>query len=213
MSASIQALEALLQHHEGVSKEAFNQFEQLFVSTEPFLNKVKTFDQLIDEYHGLKDVEEYIFDLLMVHHLEHNQQDENYFDTKEWLDIEDKTLERGTELLNLLLYISETKEAEAEISLADFLYEFLLVDEDEFQDEHRIYEPLIAHQELGEAEMESVREVEQNILPSSEIKDLFVPVVLFFQYEQSTTLPQQVYTQISPIERSLVACLLTYRHY
>jgi hypothetical protein len=147
----------------------------------------------------------------MVHHLENNQQDEDYFDTKEWLDIEDKTIERGTELLNLFLYISESKETESPISLEDFLHEFLLVDEDEFQDEHRIYEPLIEHQEVGEAEMESIRAIEQNILPSSEIKELFVPIVLFFQYTDSTSISQDIYTQITPIERSLLACLMSYK--
>ncbi|HCP94828.1 MAG TPA: hypothetical protein DIU05_12455 [Bacteroidetes bacterium] len=211
MSSSVQALEALLQHHEGVSKQAFSAFENLFTNSDDFLTKVKDFDQLIDQHHVLNDVAEYMFDLLMVHHLENNQQDEDYFDTKEWLDIEDKTIERGTELLNLFLYISESKETESPISLEDFLHEFLLVDEDEFQDEHRIYEPLIEHQEVGEAEMESIRAIEQNILPSSEIKELFVPIVLFFQYTDSTSISQDIYTQITPIERSLLACLMSYK--
>jgi hypothetical protein len=211
MNSSVQALEALLQHHEGVSKDAFNAFENLFTSSDDFLEKVKQFDQLIDEHHGLNDVAEYMFDLLMVHHLENHQQDEDYFDTKEWLDIEDKTIERGTELLNVLLYISESKETESEMSLEDFLHEFLLVDEDEFQDEHRIYEPLIEHQEVGDAELESIRAIEQGILPSSEIKELFVPIVLFFQYADSTSIPQTVYTQLDPVERSLLACLLSYQ--
>ncbi|MES2560072.1 MAG: hypothetical protein V4590_10050 [Bacteroidota bacterium] len=211
MSSSVQALEALLQHHEGVSKTAFSSFENLFTNSDDFLTKVKAFDQLIDEHHILHDVAEYMFDLLMVHHLESNQQDEDYFDTKEWLDIEDKTIERGTELLNLLLYISESKETESEISLEDFLHEFLLVDEDEFQDEHRIYEPLIEHQEVGDAEMESIRAIEQGILPSSEIKELFVPIVLFFQYADSTSISQDIYKQLAPVERSLLACLLSYK--
>lgn len=211
MSSSVQALEALLQHHEGVSKQAFSAFENLFTNSDDFLTKVKDFDQLIDQHHVLNDVAEYMFDLLMVHHLENNQQDEDYFDTKEWLDIEDKTIERGTELLNLFLYISESKETESPISLEDFLHEFLLVDEDEFQDEHRIYEPLIEHQEVGEAEMKSIRAIEQNILPSSEIKELFVPIVLFFQYAENTSISQEIYTQITPIERSLLACLMSYK--
>lgn len=210
MSSAIQALEALLQHHEGVHKETFNQFELLFSNSDDFLIKVNTFDRLINQYHGLNDVAEYMFDLLMVHHLESNQKDDDYFDTKEWLDIEDKTLERGTELLNLLLYISESKETQAPISLEDFLHEFLLVDEDEFQDEHRIYEPLIEHQELGEAEMESIRAIEKSIEPGSEIKELFIPIVLFFQHAHQTSIPQEIYTQLTPIERSLFACLLSY---
>ena len=127
MSSAIQALEALLQHHEGVSKEAFSNFEKLFESTE------------------------------------------------------------------------------------DFLHEFLLVDEDEFQDEHRIYEPLIEYTELEEAEMESIRSIETNILPSSEIKDLFVPIVLFFQNADNTSIQQSIYTSLQPIERSLLACLLSYK--
>jgi hypothetical protein len=210
-SSAIQALEALLQHHEGVSKEAFNNFESLFNNNHDFMVKVKSFDQLIDQYHGLDDVAEYMFDLLMVHHLENHQKEDDYFESKEWMDIEDKTIERGTELLNLFLYISESKETDAPISLEDFLHEFLLVDEDEFQDEHRIYEPLIEYQEVGEAELESIRLIEKQIPESSEIKELFVPIVLFFQNAENSSIAQSAYTQLLPIERSLFACLLSYK--
>jgi hypothetical protein len=159
----------------------------------------------------LDDVAEYMFDLLMVHHLENHQKEDDYFESKEWMDIEDKTIERGTELLNLFLYISESKETDAPISLEDFLHEFLLVDEDEFQDEHRIYEPLIEYQEVGEAELESIRLIEKQIPESSEIKELFVPIVLFFQNAENSSISQSVYTQLLPIERSLFACLLSYK--
>lgn len=210
MSAAISALEALFQHREGLGKEAFAEFEQLFLGNEPFLDKVKSFDQLIAKYAALAELEEFAFDLLMVHHLSTHVKDESYFDTKEWLDIEDKTIERGTELLNLLLYITESKDAEVEPTLEDFLHEFLLIDEDEFQDEHRIYEPLIEHQEVGEATMESIREIASQIDAKSDIKELFVPMVLFFQAAEETSIPQETYTGLNPTERSLFACMMNY---
>jgi len=210
MSSAIQAVEALLQHHPAAGK-SFTDFEALFNSNDDFLTKVKSFDQLLDQYHQLNDVGEYLFDLLMVHHLEKNNHDEDYFDSKEWMDIEDKTLERGTELLNLLLYISESKETDAPVSLDDFLYEFLLVDEDEFQDEHRIYESLIEHSELEDEDMANIRAVANELPESSEIKELFVPIVLFFQNVDNNSISNDTYKMLEPVERSLLACLLSYK--
>jgi enoyl reductase-like protein len=210
MSSAIQAVEALLQHHPAAGK-SFTDFETLFNSQDDFLTKVKTFDQLLDQYRQLEDIAEYLFDLLMIHHLEKNTHDEDYFDSKEWLDIEDKTLERGTELLNILLYISESKETEAPVSLDDFLYEFLLVDEDEFQDEHRIYESLIEHNELVDEDMGNIRAVADELPESSEIKELFVPIVLFFQHADSNAISNDIYKELQPVERGLLASLLSYK--
>jgi len=64
--------------------------------------------------------------------------EEDYLDSPEWEDIEEETLDRGTELLNLLLYLNECEEEDIVPELDDYLKEFLLVYEDEFQDEYTI---------------------------------------------------------------------------
>src|SRR5690606_41557779 len=74
--------------------------------------------------------------------------EEDYLESEEWEQIEEDTLDRGTELLNVFLYLKECADDEIEADLDDYLKEFLLVEEDEFQDEHRIYEKVI---EIGRA--------------------------------------------------------------
>jgi hypothetical protein len=106
--------------------------------------------------------------------------DSDYLDSPEWEKIEDETLERGTELLNLLLYLRECEDEEIDPSLDDYLKEFLLVEEDEFQDEHRIYEDVIAHQILMESSLEEIARVSKNLDEESEIRDLFYPLMAFF---------------------------------
>ena len=102
-------------------------------------------------------------------------------ETPEWEDIEEQTLDRGTELLNLLLYLNECADENLEPELEDYLKEFLLVDEDEFQDEYRIYEPVIAHQILIESPVSEVNKIAATIADDSEVKELFYPMMAFFQ--------------------------------
>ena len=94
--------------------------------------------------------------------------------------IEEETIDRGTELLNVLLYIRECHDEDLEPELEDFLKEFLLVEEDEFQDEHRIYEDIIANQILMEASIEEIAKTSNELDEESELKDLFYPIMAFF---------------------------------
>lgn len=206
MSQILTAIEALYRHFgKGEIPEAL---AELFTSNEDFLLQVEKFDEIISANPETQILEEYAFDLLMAHHLEKNQQNEDYFDSKDWQDIEDKTIERGTELLNILLYINESQDADAPISLEDFLYEFLLVDEDEFQDEHRIYEDLISHEEITEENIDTILQIGKAVSERSEIKELFVPLVLFFKNPEA----KDIDTKLQPIERGLLACLLAYKN-
>src|SRR5206468_915380 len=98
-----------------------------------------------------------------------------------WEEIEEQTLDRGTELLNVLLYLNECEDEHLEPELDDYLKEFLLVDEDEFQDEYRIYEPVIANQILMESPVEEINKVASSLPDDSELKELFYPMMCFFQ--------------------------------
>lgn len=146
-----------------------------------FLKRVKALDELFLQNPNLEPIHEFVFDLLLVKLLSAENKPESFFDSPEWDHIEDKTIDRGSELLNLFLYLSEAKEADVEISLDDFLNEFLLVDEDEFQDELSIYEPFIVNEDILEAELASIKEIQLAIKEENPIKPLFLPLVLFFQ--------------------------------
>ncbi len=158
-------------------------FGEVFESEEDFLSKVEMLDEVFDDYSQLEALREVFFDLLMINFFSADVKklEEDYLDTPEWEDIEEQTLDRGTELLNLLLYLNECEDEDIEPGLDDYLKEFLLVDEDEFQDEYRIYEPVIAHQILMESPVAEISKVAAKLPEDSELKELFYPLMCFFQ--------------------------------
>lgn len=147
-----------------------------------FLEKVAEFDEVFDEHPKFDELREVYFDLLMINFFtsDVNKLEEDYLDSKEWENIEEETIERGTELLNLLLYINECHDEEIKPGLEDFLKEFLLVEEDEFQDEFHIYEDLISNQQLAESSVEDICTNADLLELSEEMEELFVPFMTFF---------------------------------
>jgi len=179
----------------GASLTAFSQYSsfnaepfikviaEVFDSEEDFLSKVDMLDEVFDDYPQLENLREVFFDLLMINFFSADVKklEEDYLDTDEWEAIEEETLDRGTELLNLLLYLNECEDEGIEPGLEDYLREFLLVDEDEFQDEYRIYEPVIANQILIESPVSEISKVAEQLPEDSELKELFYPIMCFFQ--------------------------------
>lgn len=156
---------------------------QVFDQEKPYLEKVASMDEAFDEQPTLETLREVFFDLLLINFFTEDVQklEEDYLDSPEWEAIEEQTLDRGTELLNLLLYLKECEDEDIEPELDDFLKEFLLVEEDEFQDEHRIYEDVIANQALIDSSLEEVARVAKSIPATSELKELFYPILSFFR--------------------------------
>jgi hypothetical protein len=157
--------------------------DQIFSSSQDFLSKVDLVDEVFDNHPQMESLREIFFDLLLINFFSADVKklEEDYLDSPEWEDIEEQTLDRGTELLNLLLYLNECKDEDIEPELDDYLKEFLLVDEDEFQDEYRIYEPVIAHQVLMESPVAEISKIAANLPGDSELKELFYPLMCFFQ--------------------------------
>lgn len=209
MTTPIKALNTLVTTFKPSSTDLMSSLEAICMAREPFLQKVKTYDELIASNPDFRPIEEYIFDLVMAIHLEEKQSDENYFDTKEWLDIEDKTLERGTELLNIMLYLTEAADNEVDISLDDFLNEFLLIDEDEFQDEYALYEDFLSNPELIDEAPAHIIEVARTMTLNPEINELFLPLLLFFKQPDA---PLDGVQKLTPVEESLYKALLTYQN-
>lgn len=158
------------------------EFEDVFASEMVFLTKVDLLDEVFNEHPELESLQEVFFDLLLINFFSADVKklEEDYLDSPEWEDIEEQTLDRGTELLNLLLYLNECADEDIEPELEDYLKEFLLVDEDEFQDEYRIYEPVIAHQVLMDSPVDEIARVANKLPEDSELKELFYPMMCFF---------------------------------
>jgi hypothetical protein len=155
---------------------------KVFSSDEDFLSKVDLLDAAFDDYPQMEALREVFFDLLLMNFFSADviKLEEDYLDSPEWEQIEEDTLDRGTELLNVLLYLNECEDEDIEPELEDFLKEFLLVEEDEFQDEHRIYEPIIANQILMETSVDEIAKAAANVDEESELKELFYPIMCFF---------------------------------
>lgn len=154
----------------------------VFETDTDFMSKVSQFDTVFDEYPKFEELREVFFDLLMINFFtsDVNKLEEDYLELKEWEAIEDETIDRGTELLNLLLYINECHDEQIKPELEDFLKEFLLVDEDEFQDEFHIYEDLISNQQLAETSIQEICENAKILNLAEEMQELFVPFMVFF---------------------------------
>lgn len=147
-----------------------------------FMDKVTAFDAVFDSNPKFEELREVFFDLLMVNFFSSDVQklEEDYLESEEWANIEEETIDRGSELLNLLLYIKECHDEDLDPELGDFLKEFLLVEDDEFQDEFEIYEELISNQQLAESSIEEICKTSSTLNISEEMKELFVPFMAFF---------------------------------
>ena len=162
-------------------KEAFSQ-------DAAFLDKVSAMDKIVAENQALEPLGEFLFDLLLMNFfaLDVQKLEGDYLESTEWEEIEEKTLDRGTELLNLLLYLNECADEEIEPDLNDYLSEFLLVDDDEFQDEHKIYESFISQQTLTEGSFDQIADAAKKPIHSDEIEDLFYVIMGFFHVQAPT---------------------------
>jgi len=179
LSESLHQYAAVLKADDSV---ILNRLITVFNQELHFLEKVNVFDEIFDDYPAFDELREVYFDLLMINFFTSDVKklEEDYLDSKEWADIEDKTIDRGTELLNLLLYINECRDEQIRPGLEDFLKEFLLVEEDEFQDEFHIYEDLISNQQLAESSVEDICTNAARLDLTEEMENLFVPFMTFF---------------------------------
>ncbi len=187
-----QAIEAIVAgSYKGLTPEHKNSFKlddlrsqvlAAFEGDPDFVKKLAKLDEVMDEFPYAENIREILVDVLFIHFFSTDAQrlEQDYLDSPEWEKIEDETIERGTELLNLFLYLKECNEEEEEPELGHFLKEFLLIDEDEFQDEYEIYEQVIANQVLVEAETSEIARIYSNIPENDEIKEVFYPLMTFF---------------------------------
>ncbi len=177
---------------------------------ENFLVRAKLIENWVASNASFEPLADVLFDLLLVHFLSAESHIEDYFDSPEWEHIEQKTLDMGSEMLNLFLYIGEANENEVEIGLEDFLTEFLLVEEDEFQNEYRIYESLIVNQDLMDADLSSIRNLKDSVKEDTGLKEYFVPIVLFFQYLEDASQVETLSQGLDAFETSIYHSLISF---
>lgn len=170
------------EQHQSFLNELITAFSQI----DGFETKMNNVDEVFERYPAFASLGEFCFDLLMINFFTADAKDldDGYLESQEWLDIEEKTLDRGTEFLNILLYINECKEIGVDISLDDFLKEFLLTEDDLYQEEYAIYEPIIKNQHLVDADIKDIVNAAANIA-DSEVQEVFVSLMAYFNDGES----------------------------
>lgn len=187
----------------------------VFDREESYMQKVELLDQFFDGQPIYEELRETIFDLLLMNFFaaDVSKLEEDYLESEEWEYIEEQTIDRGTELLNLLLYLRECLDEDLEPELDDFLKEFLLVDEDEFQDEYRIYEPMLANQILTESSFQEISKVAEKIDDNQELVELFYPMMSFFMEKEPDKKQFEEYTRSSAnnaFDAAIYALIIAY---
>ncbi|MCE2741362.1 MAG: hypothetical protein LW669_07755 [Sphingobacteriales bacterium] len=207
------SLVALIQHYSADNKqELIHQLtDVLFDTNLPFLERSKNLDAWIADHPTLEELADVLFDLLMVHFLSEEMHEPEYFDSPAWNEIEDKTLDKGSEMLNVFLYLSDAKDNEVEPHLDDFLTEFLLVGEDEFQDEYRIYESLIVNEDILDADLAGIRDVQKTVKSDTGLQEYFVPLVFFFQYAEGIADKGEWETGLDSFESAILHTLIAFQ--
>lgn len=197
------------------AKTILHQTEKIFDADKDFLSKVKELDVLWDQNPAFENIREFCFDLLMIHFFAEDsiKLGEDYLESAEWEKIENQTLDRGTEILNLFLYLQECEEEKIIPELEDFLSEFLLVEEDEFQDEHEIYEDIIANQMLMESTISEIASCAHKLQDNSPVKDIFYPLMCFFyspEFSEKTLQEMQKNSKNKAYDTALIAALYAF---
>lgn len=214
-----QAIEAGVKQYASVkqveSDDLLKSIESVFDLESSFMVKVQKMDVILDDNPEFEEIREVVFDLLLINFFASDVQklEEDYLESKEWEQIEEDTLDRGTELLNVFLYLNECSDEDIEPELDDYLKEFLLVEEDEFQDEYNIYEKVIANQILVESDYPEIAKVSRSINENDALFELFYPLVSFF-YEPDPS-PEQIgvfqeYASNKPFETFLYKAIVEF---
>lgn len=164
-------------------KILFNKFKDIFNSDEEFSVKLKITDDFADEYFDNPDIKELLIDCLFISNYTDQINSENsaFFETEKWKKTE-KVLEyRGTQLLDGLLYIDEVSKSSKVPELEDFLENYLLLNEEGFEEEAVIYEALDKNKELISDTPADIYLVGENLDIDSVIKPYFIPMMFFFK--------------------------------
>jgi len=178
---------ALLKAYYSSKKEEFSadllsKLEENLTSKNKFIQKIKGLDTLL-KAHGIpEDIGEMLFDILLYHFFSEDSQrlGEQFFESEEWEIIEDAIIDRGTELMNLLLYLQECKDSGIKYSLEDYLDEYLIAEDDFDQEEHEVYEAIIKNRDqITDGDIETLVSI-SNSNTESALGDQLLPLLLFF---------------------------------
>ncbi len=167
---------------------------EIFSSKDNFIKKIKSLDSTSSEFKLPNDIGELIFDLLLFNFFSEDSQrlGESFFEGKEWEQIEDVIIDRGTELMNILLYLQECKDSDIKFSIDDYLDEYLIGEDDFDNEEHEVYEAVIKNRdEIVLGDLETMVEINKQNMDSP-LNDQLLPILLFFEAKNSLEKKQEL---------------------
>lgn len=161
--------------------EVFPDIEKLFIRHGSPSELFKMLDEWVDAHPDAEDIREYLLDLMILRILIEGDEDvDMYLESAEWAEVEELTLDRGTELLNFLIYLKDCRENDMKPNIEDFLNEFLFESDEPDQDEFFIYEDFIRHQGCIEGSWKEIIETGAS-LSEPHIREIFAPIMIFFK--------------------------------
>ncbi|MCC6722409.1 MAG: hypothetical protein IT243_09410 [Bacteroidia bacterium] len=177
--------EILNTHYNSGNYEIENQLlaklVEIINSNNKFDEKLKELNITLLPYKITEDFEELIFDIILFDFFdEYQKHDPNYFESKEWLRIEERILDRGTELFNILMYLRECVDNKINISLDDYIDEYLMCEDDFENLETQYYEDILKNRQVLQNHdinvYSKIAEKNQN----GPLENQLLPLLLFF---------------------------------
>ena len=147
----------------------------LFDEPQNGVHIIERLDLFVDRYPGLEILREYLVDLAGLKVLASEELNENEDEDEE---MDSGFEERGSELIMFFLYIRDCFLAGIPPTLPDFLYNFVLDEDDTSQEAFYFYEDFIRNQDLVDTDVMTIIE------KGNEVKgnpgELFTPIFCFF---------------------------------
>lgn len=144
---------------------------------------VKQLDAICAADGVLQPYREYFFDLLYVSWLswQESQGNDDWMETPEWQRLEEKLAERGTEMLTMFMYLQEVVDSDLKANLDDFLEQFLIDEEMDFQEDLEVYEEVLANRAWLDLTFAKMVKKAESMEDETAIPELFTPLFCFFK--------------------------------
>ena len=118
---------------------------------------------------------------------------------------------RGTELMNLLVYLEECRENDIQPSYQDFVHEFLITDDEDVQEDITLYEDFLGLEEVLEAPFEAFLPKLTQMTEQSQLGSFLPVLASYFKnpLKGDKTLVSAILAGLSnPVEAGILGALL-----
>lgn len=167
----------------------YRAFQTLFIQNNDMALQLKAFDELLKKHEELIDFQEFLFDLFFVEALDQlGENADAYMESEAWVQLEQKTAGRGSEALNLFMYLTEVKESAIKANLDDFLDAFILDEDLDYQDDALVYEEVMDNRHWLDLPYRQLVAKAEDMATQTAMPELFTPLFCFFKSPEKSTI-------------------------